>query len=273
MNLHESKDLATESGINKTMPVLFIGHGSPMNAIQDNKFTRKLNDWGKMVSPRPKAVLVISAHWLSHGTRLMFTEKPETLYDFGGFPAELYQIHYPAPGAPDQALQTKNAIKSIQVTEDAKRGLDHGAWTILRHLFPDASIPVYQLSIDYNAPVRYHYDLGKELSVLRNRDILIIGSGNIVHNLYQVDFDDLAAPFAWALEFNETVKTALHHGDHEKLINYQNLSTSASLAVPTPDHYIPMIFTLGLAKSSENPIILFEEIQNASISMLSFQIG
>ncbi len=203
----------------------------------------------------------------------MRTERPETIHDFGGFPAELYQAQYPVPGAPDKAILARDAIKSIRVAEDFKRGLDHGAWTILMHLFPDASIPVFQLSIDYHQSMRFHYDLGKELNELRKKGVLIIGSGNIVHNLYQLDFDDRAVPFQWATEFDETIKAALQQGNYESLINYQKLSLSASLAVPTPDHYIPMIYVLGLAESPENVAIKYEEIQNASVSMLSFQIG
>jgi 4,5-DOPA dioxygenase extradiol len=273
VNLHELENYTNGFGKSETMPVLFIGHGSPMNALRDNNFTRNLNSWGQSIALRPEAILVISAHWLSRGTYVMRTERPETIHDFGGFPAELYQVQYPVPGAPEKAILARDAIKSIRVAEDFKRGLDHGAWTILMHLFPDASIPVFQLSIDYHQSMRFHYDLGRELNELRKKGVLIIGSGNIVHNLYQVDFDDRALPFQWATDFDETIKAALQHGNHESLINYQKLSLFASLAVPTPDHYIPMIYILGLAESQENVVIKYEEIQNASVSMLSFQIG
>jgi 4,5-DOPA dioxygenase extradiol len=273
MNLNNLKNSTDTFGKSVTMPVLFIGHGSPMNAVRDNSFTRRLSVWGKSIPVRPAAILVISAHWLSHGTHVMMNENPETIYDFGGFPEELYRIRYPAPGAPEQAILAKNTILTATVTEDMSRGLDHGAWSILRHLFPDASIPVFQLSIDYYKPLHYHYELGRELGALRNKGILIIGSGNIVHNLYQVDFNDHAVPFGWASEFDYAVKTSLQKGNPAALINYQQLSPAASLAVPAPDHYIPMIYTLGMAAPSEIPAIQYEEIQNASVSMLSFQIG
>ena len=255
------------------MPVLFIGHGSPMNAIFNNPFTQNLTAEGdKLKKLNPVAVLVVSAHWLSIGSRVSVTPNPPTIHDFGGFPDELFQVQYPAPGAPDLAVQTKNLVTSTTIEEDTKWGLDHGAWSILKHIFPLADIPVFQLSLDYKKPLQFHFDLAKELIPLREKGVLIIGSGNIVHNLYLVDFSDFAVPFPWAIEFDELVKEKLINKDFDALINYKNIGNSY-LAVPTIDHYLPLMYTLGLAGKDEELKFIHEEIQNATISMRSFKIG
>jgi len=271
MNL---SDINKTTGHNptKTFPVLFIGHGNPMNAIQDNDFTHMLTMWGKQFQERPKAILVYSAHWLTRGIHVTVTEKPETIHDFGGFPPELYKIQYPAPGASHEAREVKAMASSVEIKEDPLRGLDHGAWTILRHLYAEADIPVFQLSIDYYKPLSYHFELARELYTLRNKGVLVIGSGNIVHNLHQADFNN-KAPYDWAIEFNDMVKSQILKGDFRSLIDLENLSSSSQLAVPTPDHYIPMLFSLGLSDKGEKTEIIFDEIQHASVGMLSFQIG
>jgi 4,5-DOPA dioxygenase extradiol len=256
------------------MPVWFIGHGNPMNVIQDNPFTRKLMEMGKSIAEKPNAILVVSAHWLTmRNTFVTVTPKPETIYDFGGFPEEMYKIKYPAPGAPEMAREVKNMVKSIEIQEDDHWGLDHGSWTVLKHMFPEADIPVFQISIDYSKPPQFHYDLARELMALRRKGVLIIGSGNIVHNLRRADFHNTEKPYDWAIEFDEISKQKILSRDFNALINYHNLGQSAALAIPTSDHYLPMIYTLGLVNDREEIRFTYEEIQNASISMRCFQVG
>jgi len=263
------------SDLNKNvrMPVLFIGHGNPMNAIYNNPFTKTLASVGESLKKlNPAAILVVSAHWLSNGTRVTVSPNPPTIHDFGGFPDELFQVQYPATGAPELAVFTKNLITSTPVSEDNKWGLDHGAWSILKHMFPLADIPVFQLSLDYKQPPQWHFDLGNELKPLREKGVIIIGSGNIVHNLYMVDFSETVKAFPWAIEFDENVKTKLLNKDFNALIDYKNLGNSY-LAVPSNDHYLPMMYSLGLAYNNEELKFIYEEIQNATISMRAFKIG
>jgi 4,5-DOPA dioxygenase extradiol len=252
------------------MPVLFIGHGNPMNAIADNEFTRSLRASGKNL-PRPEAICVISAHWLTDGTFVSVTGKPETIHDFYGFPEELFRMTYPANGAP--AFADKLSGQSALIKKDASWGLDHGAWSILVHLFPEADIPVFQLSIDILKPMRYHYDLARSLSSLRNEGILFIGSGNIVHNLSLVNFDDDAEPFDWAVEFDTFVDDKLSRRDDEALIEWERVGKAAKLSVPTTDHYIPLLYTIGFSDESEKPETIYEGIELSSMSMRSIRIG
>lgn len=262
------------------MPVLFVGHGSPMNIVADNDFTRALSAWGRRL-PRPNAILCVSAHWLAGGTLASCTAKPNTIHDFYGFPQKLYSITYPCPGAPDEADFVSKTVRKTQVGHDPERGIDHGTWSVLLHMFPDADIPVFQLSIDYTfndwnpKPMRYHYELAKELSELRQRGVLIIGSGNIVHNLSRIDWntDAGAENFPWAVEFDTKVKDCLLAGDHDALIDYKNLGPSAALSVPTPDHYLPMLYSIALQEPGDNFEFTFEGFQNGSLSMRCFQIG
>ncbi len=261
------------------MPVLFIGHGSPLNIILDNSFTRGLGAWGKRL-PKPRAIMVISAHWLTKGTFAGCMEKPKTIYDFYGFPEELYEINYPSPGAPEEAAFVTNSIRKAPVTCDRGWGLDHGAWSILRHLYPRADVPVFQLSLDYTfqswepKPLQYHYDLAAGLSELRNRGVLIIGSGNIVHNLGMFDFTNIEAKsFDWAVEFDEQVKSNLIRRNHRDLIRHSNMGKTAALAVPTLDHYLPMIYAIALQEKNEPLAFTYEGFQYGSISMRCFQIG
>jgi 4,5-DOPA dioxygenase extradiol len=261
------------------MPVLFIGHGSPLNIILDNGFTRSLAALGRHL-PKPKAIMVISAHWLTKGTFAGCMKKPKTIYDFQGFPEELYETTYACPGAPEDALLVTRTEMKAAVKCDQGRGLDHGAWAILKHLYPQADIPAFQLSLDYSfnewdpKPLHYHYDLAAGLSELRSRGVLIIGSGNIVHNLGMFDFTNIEAKsFDWAVEFDEQVKSNLISGNHRDLIHYTNMGKTAVLAVPTLDHYLPMIYAIALQEKNEPLTFTYEGFQYGSISMRCFQIG
>ena len=261
------------------MPVLFIGHGSPMNIVLDNDFTRSLGKWGERL-PRPSAIMVISAHWLTNGTYVGCMEKPETIHDFYGFPRELYSVVYPSAGSPAEARFVSKLVRKVPVTCRQDWGLDHGSWSVLKHLFPKADIPVFQLSLDYSfndwhpKPMQYHYDLARELADLRSRGVLIIGSGNIVHNLGILDFENIdAEPDGWAREFDEKVRANLVSGNDKALIRYENMGPSSSLAVPTPDHYLPMIYALALRQKDEPLAFTYEGFHHASISMRCFQIG
>lgn len=256
-------------------PAWFIGHGNPMNVLMDNDFTKALHTMGKSLTDKPNAILVISAHWLTRkGTYVAMTEKPETIYDFYGFPQAMYDIKYPSPGSPEYANEVKKIITSTEVQEDHEWGLDHGAWTVLKHAFPEATIPVFQMSIDYSKPAAYHFALAKELQALRSKGVLIIGSGNIVHNLRAADFHNTSAnPYPWAHEFDEISKTKILSRDFTGLVNYETLGQAALMSVPTPDHYFPMIYSLGLVRDNDEVKFTYEEIQNASVSMRCFEIA
>jgi 4,5-DOPA dioxygenase extradiol len=251
-------------------PVFFIGHGNPMNALYDNAFTRNLSEMGKSLEKKPDAVLVVSAHWLTRGSFVSTTSKPETIYDFYGFPEELYKVIYPAPGSPDNANYLKEIIPEIE--KDNEMGLDHGAWTVLKHMFPKADIPVFQLSIDFYKPMRYHFDIGKKLLLLREKHILIIGSGNIVHNLRFAFPLDNPKKYDWAFEFDELIKNKIIEKDFESLINYEKFGDLAKLSVPTTDHYIPLLYCLALVQKNEEIIFTYEEIIT-SLSMRCLRIG
>jgi 4,5-DOPA dioxygenase extradiol len=252
------------------MPVLFIGHGSPMNALADNAFTKSLSVTGTTL-PRPEAILVISAHWLTKGSFISSTPVPETIYDFYGFPQELYRIVYPAKGSPQYAERTKTLWPELIL--DATRGLDHGTWTVLKHLFPLADIPVFQLSIDYHKPMQYHFDNAKKLISLRNEGVLIIGSGNIVHNLRLVSFEEDAEPYDWAIQFDEWAKNQIINKNYNNLLQYEKAGISASLAVPTVDHYVPLLYSLAATEPSENITFFYEGIELSSMSMRCIKIG
>lgn len=257
------------------MPVLFIGHGSPMNGIEDNEFSQRWKAMAKEI-PVPKAVLVISAHWLSKGTRITAMDFPKTIHDFGGFPQELFDVQYPAPGDIQLANETKSIITSTQVELDHDWGLDHGAWTVIRHMYPDAEIPVLQLSIDYTKGPQFHYDLAKELNALRKKGVLIIGSGNMVHNLRMVAWDrlnDLEYGYDWAKNINEKFKNFIQAGDHKPLISYTNLGKEALLAIPTPEHYLPLMYTLGLKTNKDSVSFFNDKAVGGSLTMTSVKLG
>ncbi len=256
------------------MPILFIGHGSPMNGIEDNEFSQRWKKMGEEI-PTPKAVLVISAHWLTHGTHITAMEHPKTIHDFGGFPKALFDVQYPAPGNPQLALETKNIITTTNVGLDHDWGLDHGTWTVVRHMYPQANIPVLQLSIDYNRPAHYHYDLARELSALRKKGVLIIGSGNMVHNLGMVAWNKVNEPdfgFDWAVEMNAKFKDHIANVNHDALIHYDTLGTGARYAIPTPDHYYPLLYILGLQEKNEQATFFNDKAVMGSITMTSVKI-
>jgi 4,5-DOPA dioxygenase extradiol len=257
------------------MPALFIGHGSPMNGIQDTDFSR---EWKRLAgeAPTPTAVLVISAHWLTQGTHVTAMDAPRTIHDFGGFPQELFDVQYPAPGSPIIAAEIARQITSTPVGLDHEWGLDHGTWTVVRHMYPDANIPVLQLSIDYNRPPQYHYDLARELAALRRRGVLIIGSGNMVHNLRMIArdrLDDQAYGYDWALELNEIFKKKIASGEHQSLIDYDTLGSAARLAIPTPDHYYPLLYMLGLQEKGEEATFFNDRAVAGSLTMTSVKFG
>ncbi|MEQ8584020.1 MAG: 4,5-DOPA dioxygenase extradiol [Marinoscillum sp.] len=259
----------------KKMPVLFMGHGSPMNGIEDNEFTRKWESIAKEIT-QPAAVLCISAHWLTRGTHVTAMNHPKTIHDFGGFPQELFQVQYPAPGDPALAAETSKLIQSTNVGLDHDWGLDHGCWSVVKRMYPEANIPVLQLSIDYHQPPAYHYQLAQELSTLRKKGVLILGSGNMVHNLRMVDWQHFDVPnygFDWAQEINEKFKTNIYSKEHSKLINYTDLGPAAKLAIPTPDHYYPLLYALGLQDQREEVEIFNDQYVAGSLTMTSVKIG
>jgi 4,5-DOPA dioxygenase extradiol len=256
------------------MPVLFIGHGSPMNGIEDNEFSNRWTQMAKEI-PTPAAVLVISAHWFSNGTRITAMDFPETIHDFGGFPQALFDVQYPAPGNPALAMETASLIQSAHVELDHDWGLDHGTWTVVRRMYPEAKIPVLQLSIDFTKAPRYHYDLAKELYGLRKKGVLIIGSGNMVHNLRMVAWNKMNENYGydWALTMNDKFKQIISSGDYNPLINYESLGAEARLAIPTPEHYLPLLYSLGLKGSNDRVSFFNDKAVAGSLTMTSVLIG
>ena len=252
------------------MPVLFIGHGSPMNAIEENEFSRAWSATGKAL-PRPKTILCVSAHWESEGTQVTGMEKPKTIYDFYGFPPELYAARYPAPGSPELAQRVRDLVKPAAVGLDQAWGLDHGAWSVLTRLFPQADVPVVQLSLDVNKSPQEHYDLGQQIKALREEGVLILGSGNIVHNLRMLNWDDAA--FDWAVEYDAKVKQWILEHDHESILQYHKHGQAAALAINSAEHYKPLLYALGAGDPDEPVSFFAEKVTLGSISMRSLQIG
>jgi len=276
MQLEQLRSITDSFAPTELMPVLFIGHGNPMNAILDTAFTQKLVETGAKIlkDSKPTAILVVSAHWLTKGTFVCVNPNPETIHDFSGFPDEFFAVQYPAVGSPEYASKTAELSPEIITTNEW--GLDHGAWSILKHLVPAANIPVFQLSIDYHRPMNYHFELAKQLLTLRRKGVLIIGSGNIVHNLRlsMVNMrNNSNKPYEWAVEFDEWTKKQLENRDFKSLVNYQQKGTIATLAVPTVDHYVPMLYSIGLANKNEELHQFYEEIDLGGISMRCFQVG
>lgn len=274
MQLHEFKNITDTFDSTAQMPLLFIGHGSPMNGIEDNTFSQSWRRMGGEIE-QPTAVLVISAHWLTRGTKITAMPHPKTIHDFGGFPQALFDVQYPAPGDPELARETSLMVKSTHVDLDHEWGLDHGTWTVVRHMYPEANIPVLQLSIDYSKPAEYHYQLAKELAALRRKGVLIIGSGNMVHNLRMIAWDKMDAPeygFDWALEMNTKFKQLITNGDHQPLIHYEQMGQAAKFAIPTPDHYYPLMYVLGLQDSREQAQIFNDKAVMGSLTMTSVKI-
>ncbi len=256
------------------MPVLFIGHGSPMNAIEDNEFSKGWKEIGKTL-PKPNAILCVSAHWETRGTYITAMENPRTIHDFGGFPEELYKVQYPAHGSPELAKDTKKIVKKTEVELDEKWGLDHGCWSVVKHLYPDADVPVIQMSLDYYQAPQYHYELAKELSSLRKKGILIIGSGNMVHNLRMVAWDKLNEEeygYDWAIEASDKMKSHILNGDFKQLINYKSQGKEFELAIPTPEHYLPLLYTLALKEENEKISLFNDKAIGGSLTMTSLKI-
>lgn len=257
------------------MPVLFVGHGNPMNAIEDNQFTRGFRQAATRI-PTPQAILCISAHWETRGTKVTAMETPPTIHDFGGFPEALYQVQYPAPGSPVLASEAKRLVKSVAVTDDHQWGLDHGAWTVIRHMYPDAEIPVVEMSLDTGLTPDRHYALARELAPLRRLGVLIIGSGNMVHNLRQVAWDKLNVEdyaYDWAQEARQRMNTLILDGDHQALINIRKEGRPLELAIPTPEHYLPLLYALALQEKDEQPQLFNDKALGGSLSMTSVFLG
>lgn len=260
------------------MPVLFIGHGSPMNAIEDNEFSKAWREVA-IILPKPKAILCISAHWETRGTQVTAMEKPRTIHDFGGFPQALFEVQYPAPGSPCLARKVKDAMKKINVGLDQDWGLDHGCWSVLMQMFPAADIPVIQLSLDSTKPASEHYALAKELASLRQLGVLILGSGNMVHNLRRLVATgngpgDFNQPFGldWAIEANGLFKQLINESRHSELADYLSLGDAVRLAVPTPEHYLPMLYVLALKQENETVIYFNDQPVGGSLTMTSLII-
>jgi 4,5-DOPA dioxygenase extradiol len=275
MKLNELNKMTEPLAATERMPVLFLGHGSPMNAIEENEFVTGFRNIARDI-PRPSAILCISAHWETRGTYVTAMEKPRTIHDFGGFPKALFEVQYPAPGSPALAAETQELVTKTRVGLDDKWGLDHGAWSVIKHLYPNADVPVIQMSLDYGQSPRYHYELARELAVLRSKGVLIVGSGNMVHNLRLVAWNRLneaGFAFDWAQEASEKMKQAINASDHEPLINFQSQGRAFDLAIPTPEHFLPLLYTLALQGKNE-PVQLFNDQPVAgALTMTSVKIG
>jgi 4,5-DOPA dioxygenase extradiol len=256
-----------------TLPAIFFGHGNPMNALMRNQYTEGWTAIGAAI-PRPTGVLCISAHWYVGGAALTVNTAPRTIHDFGGFPAELYQVSYPAPGDPDLARRVRQLLAPLPVDLTESWGLDHGTWSVLRHVYPQADIPVVQLSIDETRAAPYHYEIGRRLAPLREQGVLIVGSGNVVHNLHAYAWGRHAVePYDWAAGFEQKAREFLTAGEHAALIDYEKLGRAAALSIPTPDHYLPLLYVMGATHEGETIRFPVEGIEGGSVSMLSVQIG
>jgi 4,5-DOPA dioxygenase extradiol len=275
MKLNDLNKMTGAFDSTERMPVLFIGHGSPMNAIEDNEFSRGWAEVGSSIS-RPAAIVCISAHWETRGTYVTAMQKPPTIHDFGGFPKALFDVQYPAPGDPVLARETKAMIRKTEVGLDDKWGLDHGSWSVIKRLYPKADVPVIEMSLDYMQPAQYHYDLAKELSALRRKGVLIIGSGNMVHNLGMIAWDKMNVPdygYDWAVEANEKMKRFILSGDHRSLINYKSQGQAFDLAIPTPDHFLPLLYALALKEGTDQISFFNDKATMGSLTMTSIKIS
>jgi 4,5-DOPA dioxygenase extradiol len=273
MKLIDLKNITDSFTKSAKMPVLFIGHGHPMNAILDNNFTQSLTKLGKSIE-KPNAVLVISAHWETVGTFVSTNPFPRTIYDFGNFDKKLFDIKYEPKGHPELAKELIKTVETVKIKEDNSMGLDHGAWTVLKFIFPKADVPVFEMSMDYSKEPEFHYSLGKELAKLRKKGVMIICSGNIVHNLNILDWNNInAKPFDWNVEFDNLVKKNIDNRTFNPLVNFQNLGKAAKLSIPTTDHYYPMLYSLGMVQKDEPIKHIYEGYQYGGISMRCFKIG
>ena len=255
----------------RRLPALFVGHGSPTNAIEDNEFSRAWLEMAQLLPCRPRAIVCVSAHWESAGTLVCAVDRPKTIHDFGGFPRELFDLQYPAPGSPELARLIRETAMETEIGLDLQWGLDHGAWSVLHRMFPEADIPVVQLSIDRTKGAAFHYRLGRELRTLRDRGVLIVGSGNIVHNLGRVVWQDTA--YDWAVDFDALIKQLIVSGDHEAIIDYQALGRGARLSIPTNEHFLPLLYVLAMQDSADEIRFFAEKVTLGSMSMRSVLIG
>ncbi len=275
MKLNSLNKITEPFAKSEKMPALFLGHGSPMNAIEENEFVAGFRKIAKTI-PTPTAILCISAHWETPGTFVTTAEFPKTIHDFGGFPKALFDVQYPAPGSPELANDVKNLIKKTEVGLDDKWGLDHGAWSVIKHLYPDANIPVIQMSIDYRQSPQYHYELAQELKSLRHKGVLIIGSGNMVHNLGLVAWNrlnDEEYGYDWAIEASTKMKDFIMNGDHQSLIKFKSMGKAFDLAIPTPEHYLPLIYSLALQDSKDKIELFNDKAIAGSLTMTSVKIS
>lgn len=274
MKLQDLSKMTAPLGKTPKMPVLFLGHGSPMNAIEENEFVSGFRNVAQTI-PKPNAILCVSAHWETKGTFVTAMQNPPTIHDFGGFPKALFDVQYPAPGSPDLAKETQALITKTEVGLDDKWGLDHGAWSVIKHLYPAANIPVIQLSIDYSQTPQYHYELAQELKSLREKGVLIIGSGNMVHNLRMVEWRRLndTYGFDWAMEANEQMKSHILSGDHQPLIHFRSQGRAWDLAIPTPEHYLPLLYSMALREESDSVSLFNDQPVAGSLTMTSVKIG
>lgn len=272
MTLKELSKISDGFKPTATMPALFVGHGSPMNAIEDNEFSRTWQRLGREL-PKPNAILCISAHWETNGTFVTAMEAPKTIHDFGGFPRELFAVQYPAKGSDTLVKETKQVISKAVVELDHEWGLDHGAWSVIKHMYPEANVPVVQLSLDYRQGAAYHYELAKELVSLRNKGVLIVGSGNMVHNLGVMDWRNANQGYDWAVTANEKFKSLISSKNHSSLINYSALGKEIQLSVPSPEHYLPLLYILALQNDKEEAIFFNDKEVYGSISMTGVMIG
>lgn len=255
------------------MPAIFLGHGNPMNALAKNPYTAAWAYLGASI-PRPRAILSISAHWFVPVTAVTAMATPRTIHDFGGFPRQLYEVRYPAPGEPDLANRVRQLLAPLHVVLDESWGLDHGTWSVLCHVFPSADIPVIQLSIDERQPPVFHYDIGKQLRPLRDEGILVLGSGDIVHNLHTYAWGShTTEPYEWAVRFEAKARELMVSGEHAPLIDYASLGKDAALSVPTPEHYLPLLYVLGAGMEGERITFPVEGVDGGSVSMLAVQLG
>lgn len=255
------------------MPAIFFGHGNPMNALYDNGYTQAWAAIGRSI-PRPKAILCVSAHWYIPGVAVTAMERPRTIHDFGGFPKELFDVRYPAPGSPELAAHVNELLGGDVILDTSHWGLDHGTWSVLCHVFPDADIPVVQLSINETEPAAFHYELSKRLAPLRDEGVLVCGSGNLVHNLEAFAWGNASRePFDWAARFDENARDLILKDDHERLINYESLGRDAVLSAPTPEHYLPLLYVLALMRESDEVTFPVSGFDGGSISMTTVKIG
>jgi 4,5-DOPA dioxygenase extradiol len=261
------------SRMSSSMPAIFFGHGNPMNAVLHNPYTEAWTSIGASVR-RPKAVLCISAHWFVPETGVTVTTAPRTIHDFGGFPRELYQVQYPAPGDPDLARRVQQMLAPLPVTLDESWGFDHGTWSVLRHVYPHADVPVVQLSVDEAQPAGFHYEIGRRLAPLRDEGVLIVGSGNLVHNLHAYAWGrHVVDPYDWAVRFEDQAREMLLAGEERALVDYERLGSDAMLAIPTPDHYLPLLYVIGTRQQRDAVTFPVEGVDGGSISMLAVRIG